>query len=153
MNQHENVIGELNRFLRGRYMGMLQYEHLIEKAKAERMDERLLDMLERFREHARLGAERISQRIKQLGGEPVDGIGIMGHVQDWMQKLRGYPETPEGILRDAFMGENKYGIKMSHLMVAGELDPESKKIVDTILEEDQKRADQIKQCLGQGELV
>lgn len=135
----QQVIAELNRFLRGRYMGLHQYEQLILHAK----DEQLKEMLQKFQKHAKLGAKKVADRIKQLGGEPVDGVGILGEIRLWMSKFNGYPTNTADILQDAYTGENKYGIHMSHEMVAGDLDEESTKLIDEILEEDQKRVDQI----------
>jgi bacterioferritin len=144
---NEKVIAELNRFLRGRYMGIHQYAELVKHAR----DPRLKDLLRRFRDHAEKGAEMVAERIRQLGGEAVDGVGVMGEVQLWMQKLKGYPEQTEHILRDALKGENRYGIRLSHEMVAGDLDEESKQLIDTILEEDQKRADELHRWLAGSE--
>jgi len=108
--QKRRVIDELNGFLKGRFMGIRQYERLIERAN----DPELKDMLRRFRDHAELGAEKIARRIRELGGEPVDGPGLMGEMQLWMQKFGDAPEDVRDILRDALVGENKYGIRFSH---------------------------------------
>lgn len=140
----QRVIDELNGFLKGRYMGIHQYGRLIERAR----DPALKEMLERFREHAELGAQNIARRIRQLGGEPVDGPGMLGELQLWMQKFGDAPEDARDILHDALVGENKYGIHVSREMVAGDLDEESKRVVDTVLEEDQKRVDQLREALG-----
>jgi len=78
---------------------------------------------------------------------PADGPGLMGEMQLWMQKFGDAPEDVRDILRDALVGENKYGIRFSHKMVAGELDRESKNVVDTVLEEDQKRVDELRRKL------
>jgi len=142
-DKKEKVIGELNRFLRGRYMGLHQYEQLIRHCKHPRLKE----MLQKFQKSAKLETERIVERIKQLGGEPVDGVGILGEIRLWMDKLKGRPENTIEILHDAYVGENKYGVHMSHEMIAGDIDEESKRLIDRILEEDQKRADEIKKWL------
>lgn len=139
----QKVIDELNRFLRGRYMGLHQYEQLILRAK----NPHLKEMLQKFQKHAKLGAKMVADRIRQLGGEPVDGVGILGEIRIWMEKFQVSPDRAIDILHDAYIGENKYGIHMSHEMVAGDIDEESKRIIDQILEEDQKRADQIKRWL------
>ena len=120
-------------------MGIQQYEQLIHHAK----DQQLKEMLQKFQKHAKLGAQKVADRIKQLGGDPVDGVGILGEIRLWMSKFKGYPTNTADILQDAYIGENKYGIHMSHDMVAGDLDEESTKLVDEILEEDQKRVDQM----------
>jgi hypothetical protein len=84
-----------------------------------------------------------------LGGKAVDGAGLIGEVQEWLQRFKESPQDPKEILHDALVGENKYGIHFSHKMVAGELDEESAKIVDTVLEEDQRRVDELKKLLRQ----
>ncbi|MBR8660951.1 ferritin-like domain-containing protein [Brevibacillus sp. NL20B1] len=141
--QRQRVIRELNRFLQGRYMGIHQYEYLISHAKEPKVRE----LLQEFQQHAKLGAQKIAKRIQDLGGQAVDGVGVMGELREWMQTFREPPQNSRDILHDALLGENKYGIHFSHRMVAGDLDEESKRIVDTVLEEDQKRVDQLKKQL------
>jgi len=153
MNEHmdeqkkRRVIKELNRFLKGRYMGIHQYEHLISRAK----DPQVKDLLQKLQQHAKMGAQKIAERIQDLGGEAADGAGVMGEIREWLQKLRDRPEDARDILHDALVGENKYGIHFSHKMVAGELDEESAKLVDMVLEEDQKRVDLLKKYLREAE--
>ena len=143
--RRKRIIKELNGFLKGRYMGIHQYEYLISHVK----DPQVKDLLQKLQQHAKLGAQKIAERIQDLGGEAVDGSGVLGEIREWMQKLRGRPEDSRDILQDALVGENKYGIHFSHKMVAGDLDEESAKLVDMVLEEDQKRVDQLKKYLQQ----
>lgn len=139
----QRVIDELNVFLKGRYMGIHQYERLIEHAK----DSRLKSLLQDFQEQSKLEAQKVARRIQDLGGVPVDGVGMMGELREWMQRLKKQPDQIEEILRDAFIGERKYGVHFSHEMVAGDIDEESVKLIDNILENDQKRADQLQHYL------
>ncbi|CAM3486813.1 DUF2383 domain-containing protein [Marinicrinis lubricantis] len=143
MHDKQHVIKELNKFLRGRYMGVHQYEQLIQHAQNPLLKEKL----QQFQEHAKLGAQKVAKRIEQLGGTPTDDVGVMGKIQIWLKSIKGYPEQTDEILHDALVGENKYGIHLSHEMVAGELDEESTKLIDSLLEEDQKRVDQIRQWI------
>ena len=145
--KRRRVINELNRFLKGRYMGIHQYEHLISRAR----DPQVKDLLQQLQQHAKLGAQKIAERIQDLGGEAADGAGVMGEIREWLQKLRDRPEDTRDILHDALVGENKYGIHFSHKMVAGELDEESAKLVDMVLEEDQRRVDLLKKYLREAE--
>lgn len=149
MDQKETqrVIEELNGFLKGRYMGIHQYERLILHTE----DPQVKEMLQNFQEHAKLGAQKIARRIQDLGGEAVDSAGVIGELRQWMQRFEKPPASTHDILHDAMIGENKYGIHFSHQMVAGDLDEESVKIVDTVLEEDQKRVDQLKAWLQSNE--
>lgn len=144
MEQKQKVIDELNRFLKGRYMGMEQYEQLMKQTK----DMQLKQMLQKFHDQTKQEANQVAQRIIQLGGKPVQGIGLIGELREWMKKLKTNAKPSEEILHDAFKGENKYGIHYSHHMVAGDLDEQSKQLIDRILEQDQQRADQIKSWLS-----
>jgi bacterioferritin len=148
MHKKEQVIEELNRFLQGRYMGIRQYQHLIDHAR----DPEIKELLRTFQSHARRGAELVAERIRQLGGRPAEELGIMGKVREWMSQWKDYPEDTREVLRNALAGENKYGVHFSHNMVAGELDEESAKLIDRILEEDQQRADRIKDILQKNEV-
>lgn len=145
--QKQQVIRELNRFLKGRYMGIHQYEQLIARAQ----EPELKDLLQRMQQHAKLGAQKIAERIQDLGGVPVDGVGVLGAMREWIQSFQKEPREARDILRDALVGENKYGIHFSHEMVAGDLDEESVRIVDMVLEEDKKRVEQLKQWLNRFE--
>jgi bacterioferritin len=143
MDENERVVAELNRFLQGRYMGIRQYQHLIDHAR----DGEIKELLRTFQAHAARGAEMVAERIRRLGGKPADELSIMGKLRDWMAQWKHYPEETEDVLRDALAGENKYGIRFSHAMVAGDLDEESARLIDRILEEDQRRVDRIRAVL------
>jgi len=63
----------------------------------------------------------------------VDGPGFMGSMAEVMNKFKGTSDDTEFILKDAAESENK-GIKMAEELVRGDLDDESRKVVEKILD-------------------
>ncbi len=143
----QKTIKHLNEFLEGRYMGIRQYEHLIHQAS----DESLKDFLQRLQASTKQQAARIAMRIQDLGGEASNDISIAARIQEWMSQLQREPRTAEEILLHAYKGEDKYGIRVSHDIVEGELDAASARLIDDILDEDHRHVEQIRERLAKGE--
>ncbi|WP_309122633.1 ferritin-like domain-containing protein [Paenibacillus sp.] len=141
------TIKHLNEFLQGRYMGIRQYEHLIHQAS----DEALKDFLQHLQASTKDQAARVAKRIQDLGGQAANDVSIAGRVEEWMSQLRREPRTTEEILSQAYKGEHKYGIHVSHDIVEGELDAASAKLIDEILDEDHRHVEQIQERLGKRE--
>lgn len=132
MDGQEVAIRELNAFLKGRYMGIKQLENLIQNIQDEAIKERLQEIQQIHKNQA----IRLAERIQNLGGRPVDGIGIKGTLQEWMGRLRGYPQGKRGIIELAKKGEDFYSLEISEEIVRGDLDPESRALIEEILDED-----------------
>ncbi|HZG78555.1 MAG TPA: ferritin-like domain-containing protein [Paenibacillus sp.] len=143
----QKTIKHLNEFLEGRYMGIRQYEHLIHQAS----DETLKDFLQRLQAATKQQAARVAMRIQDLGGQASNDVGVAARVQEWMSQLQREPRTVEEILQHAYKGETKYGIRVSHDIVKGELDAASARLIDDILDEDRKHAEQIRERLSKRE--
>lgn len=125
------TVNELNAVLKGEYMAIHAYEQFLQKTQDSTVQQALKKIQE---EHKRHAAE-ISERIDTLGGEPVDGTGIMSEV---MLKLKGMGEKETtAILKDAFAGEQQ-GIEMSQEMVKGDLDEQSMSLIQNILQQDKE---------------
>ncbi|EDL66338.1 ferritin-like domain-containing protein [Bacillus sp. SG-1] len=129
----ESVIKTLNEFLRGQYMGIHAYEHLIEKIDDSGLKQRFQEIQQNHKQHAMMVAER----IQKLNGTPVDDEGTIGKVQGYIGEFM-IPDDKEGILQSALKGESYYGIEISEEMVKGDLDPESRQIIEKILDEDRE---------------
>lgn len=142
MNQNEVVIKELNAFLKGEYMAIHSYEHYIQKATDPNLKSELQRIQQEHKEHAATTAER----IQNLGGKAVDDNGMMLSIREGMLKLKGIPETTEDIIKSAIDGQEK-GIIMTEKIVRGDLDEESRKIVEANLNEDREHIDQLNKLL------
>ena len=127
-----DVINELNAFLKGQYMGIHAYENLIQNEKDERIKNELQNIQKSHKEHA----AKVAERIQNLGGRPVDDEGLLGSIQESIVRHMGTPRDTRGILETALKGEDHYGIKMSEEIVKGDLDQESNTLIHQILDED-----------------
>lgn len=138
------VIKELNAFLKGQYMGIHAYENYIDKVNDPHIKEELQKIQQDHKNHA----IKVSERIQNLGGKPVDDVGFMGSIQEVMSKMKGFPDTTEGILKGAIKGEGYYGIQMSEEIVKGDLDPESHIIIKEILNIDRNHVQHMESLLA-----
>jgi len=145
MDGQEVAIRELNAFLKGRYMGIKQLENLIQNTQ----DEAIKEQLQEIQQIHKNQATRLAERIQNLGGRPVDGIGIKGTLQEWMGRLKGYPQDKRGIIELAKKGEDFYSLEISEEIVRGDLDPESRALIEEILDEDRLIVTRLERLLDQ----
>ena len=80
---------------------------------------------------------KVAERIQNLGGTPVDDEGFVGSVQGFLGQFK-IPDTTEEIIKSASEGEDYYGINISEEIVKGDLDPESRKLIEAILDKDRE---------------
>jgi bacterioferritin len=132
----EDVIKELNAFLKGQYMGIHAYEHLIQNLE----DPELKKQFQEIQQSHKFHAQQVAERIQNLGGVPVNNEGVKGKIQGFMGQLTA-PHATEEIVQRALMGEDDYGIHLSREIVKGDLDQESQQLIDEILDEDQKHVE------------
>lgn len=128
-----DVIKELNTFLEGNYMAVHAYERYIQHIDDLEIKQLLQQIQQDHKQHAILVAER----IQNLDGVPVEDVGLMGNVAEFLNKIKGSTTDPNTILKDALLGEQR-GIKKSKEILNGDLEPVSLELVKAILEHDQK---------------
>ena len=139
-----DVIKELNTFLKGNFMAVHAYERYIQHIDDSDIKQLLQKIQQDHKQHAIL----ITERIQNLDGTPVDDVGMMGSVAELMNKIKGSTTDPNAILKDALLGEHR-GIEKSKEILNGDLDPESLDLVKGILNHDQKHVDLLDELLVQ----
>ncbi|WP_235907322.1 DUF2383 domain-containing protein [Niallia circulans] len=139
----DQSIKTLNKFLQGQYMGIHSYEHFIQNLEDMSLKNSFTDILT---DHTN-NAHRISERISQLGGEPVDSEGIIGKAESILGNIFDPDKGDEVIIKHAIKGENLYGIKMSEQLVRDKLDDESMNLVHQILNNDREHVDLLKSLI------
>ncbi|MBS4207518.1 DUF2383 domain-containing protein [Bacillus sp. FJAT-50079] len=139
-----DIIKELNTFLEGNYMAIHAYEKYIHQVNDSDIKQTLQNIQQNHKRHAAM----IAERIQNLNGIPVDGVGIKGTMAVLVNKLKGSSNDPTFILRDALEGENK-GIEISKKLVDGDLDPESLALVQKVLTYDQKHIKLLDELIAQ----
>lgn len=130
------VIKELNTFLEGNFMAIHAYDNYIHHID----DIEIKQVLQKIQQDHKQHAKVITKRIQNLGGTPVDDVGMMGHVAEFINKIKGPTKDLAPILKDALVGEHR-GIEKSKKLLDGDLDPESLKLVKSILDVDQKHVE------------
>ena len=133
----------MNKFLKGIYMGIHQFEHFINKLQGSSLKHSFMSIQKDFKHHAIL----ISERIQNLGGTPVSNEGIIGKAAADISGIFEHLHTEQEIIKHAIKGENLYGIKMSEDLVRDQLDKDSLQLVHKILEKDREHVDYLKSLL------
>lgn len=128
-----DVVKTLNNFLKGQYMGIHAYEHHIQKLK----DPYLKNEFQRIQQDHKNHALKVAERIQNLGGTPVDDEGLIGSVQGFMGQFM-IPDNSAGIIESVLKGEDYYGIQISEEIVKGDLEPESRQLIEEILDKDRE---------------
>lgn len=127
------VVKELNAFLKGQYMGIHAYEHYIQKT----TDPDIKKLFQYIQQDHKQHAQQVAERIQNLGGTPVDDEGFVGSIQNFFSQFT-IPDTITGMLEGAIKGEGYYGIQVSEEIVKGDLDPESRQLIEGILDKDRE---------------
>lgn len=84
MDKNDELIKELNKFLRGIHMGADSFRVYQEKAKKQEVKNELRNIMFIFREQD----EKVSSYIKKLGGEPSTSLGVAGGMASMVEKLK-----------------------------------------------------------------
>lgn len=132
-------IKELNTFLKGEHMGIDAYEKFINKVDDENIKNQLQDIQKDHRKHA----EKIAERIQDLGGKAKNGVGLTGKIAEAASNIKNIGKKDDiSILKQAYDGED-LGIKMATEVVKGDLDNDSAKLIRDILSEDRNHLDKL----------
>ncbi|WP_078379973.1 ferritin-like domain-containing protein [Sutcliffiella halmapala] len=138
----DQQIKELNAFLEGEFMGIHAYEHYIQNTQ----DQAVKKDLQTIQQNHKMHAIFVAEQIQNLGGTAVDDVGIVGSFQERVAQVKGYPKETHDIIKGAIRGE-EFGTDMMAKMVKGDLDQESKSIVQSILAEHQQHIELLRKHL------
>jgi bacterioferritin len=139
---NETVIEELNTVLRGSFMGVRSLEHYIQKVD----DNELKKKFQSMQQDIKLNTQIIAERIQNLGGVPADDEGVTGSMHSFMHKIT-LPNDTEKIIEDALEGFDKYGVQYSEEVVKGDLDPESRQLIEDVIDTNRRHVEQLRQLL------
>lgn len=134
MNNH--VTKELNTFLKGNLMAIHAYDKYIHRLEDTQIKQAFQEIQQDHKQHAAI----IAERIQNLGGIPVNDVGVMGNAAEFMNTIKKPSSDTDHILQDALVGEHR-GIEKSKELLDGELDAESLSLVENILSIDQQHVD------------
>ncbi|MFT4413682.1 DUF892 family protein [Fredinandcohnia humi] len=139
---NEVVIEELNTLLRGTYMGIRSFEHYIQKAE----NDELKKTFQAMQQETKQNAQKLAERIQNLGGVPADDEGVSGSMHAFMHKMM-LSDDIEKMVNDAIHGLDNYGVHYSEELVKGDLDPESKQIAHEVIDTSRKQLQKLRNIL------
>ncbi|WP_318503140.1 DUF2383 domain-containing protein [Bacillus sp. T3] len=140
--QNEIIVEELNTLLRGTYMGVRALEHHIHQL--DNAD--LRQYFQSIQQEAKQNASKLAERIQNLGGMPADDEGISGSMHSFMHKVM-LPHDNRKIIEDALKGMDNYGVDYSEELVRGDLDAESKRIVEDVINTNRRHVEKLRELL------
>jgi len=139
---NEAIIEELNTILRGTYMGIRSMEHYIQSTD----DLSVKSTFQSMQQEIKQNAQALAARIQNLGGVPADDEGLSGSFHSFMHKVM-LPNSSEAMIKDAIKGNENYGVEYSEEVVKGDLDIESKRIVENIIDTNRRHVSLLKEIV------
>lgn len=136
--KNETIIEELNTLLRGTYMGIRSFEHYIQKAE----DDKLKRLFQSMQQEVKLNAQKLAERIQNLGGVPADDEGFSGSMHSFMHKVM-LPDDKNEMIEDALKGLGQYGVQYSEELVRGDLDPISRQLAEEVIDTSRRQIEQL----------
>lgn len=127
----KKTIDALNNLLQGENMAVDAFNIYISKVRDEDLKNTFQEIQNQHRENMSI----LSNYIQDLGYEPKEKLGFKGAMADFMINLNLTGKDDAYTLRKAIEGEDK-GINMGEDISNGNLDDESKRVVNQILEDD-----------------
>lgn len=137
-------INELNSLLKGENMAV----DSIEKVIAHVDDDNIKNELQKIQQNHKQHTALLADRIQDLGGTPAKGVGLGGKAAEMMSVVKDIGKTGTAShIKEILDGENK-GIQMSAELVKGDLDSDSAKLVNSILDEDRNNVNMLQGILN-----
>ncbi len=128
----DRTVEVLNNLLQGENMAVDSLNTFINKVGDENIKRTLQEVQSQHRENMSV----LAKRIQDLGYEPREKLGLKGAMADLMINMDLIGEGGIAILNKVIEGENKGISRMADEISRSNLDSESKKIANQVLEED-----------------
>lgn len=81
---NNDIVSEMNKFLKGIYMGLSTFKEYYDKAHAMPLKKDIESIIESFKRHE----EAVIRKIQELGGDATDSIGIVGAMGELVEKVK-----------------------------------------------------------------
>lgn len=110
---NDEVLKEMNKFLKGIHMGGSTFKDYIERTECKKLKDALVEITETFKRHE----EAITHRIEQLGGNADDTLGLMGMISEIFQKIKLLSANNDCEILDSAKEAMKIGIKNANKFI------------------------------------
>ena len=123
------AVNELNAILKGEHMAIESYDKYIHAVEDDYVRNEFHKILDDHKMHANL----LENRIKELGGEPKEKLGLVGIMANAKIAVQTMGDKKAiDLVKQAYDGEDK-GIAMVEEIIKGDLDEKSSKLMNDIL--------------------
>lgn len=123
-------------------MGIRSFEHYIQKAE----DNEIRSVFQSMQQEVKLNAQKLAERIQNLGGVPADDEGFSGSLHSFMHKAM-LPDDTQEMIEDAVKGLDQYGVHYSEELIRGDLDPESRQLAEEVIDTSRRQVQQLQHLL------
>ena len=138
--ENESTVNALNQLIQGEHMAVEAYNIYISKLNDE-------DTRNKFNELQNIHRNNIANLasfIQSYGGQPKENIGFKGTIADMKLNMElGNHSNNINIIDNAIKGMTN-GINMAEKVLRGNLDDQSRKLTEEILDKDRKAIDELK---------
>ncbi|MGB7605928.1 MAG: DUF2383 domain-containing protein [Lutisporaceae bacterium] len=125
---NDKDIKALNTALKGEHIAIESFDHYIGDAKDEATKKNLMDIQQQHQFHA----IQLSERIQQLGGNPVNTSGVTGIIAEIKHKVTPEKYIDNNIIKTAVQGE-EMGIQAYGEIMANLSDASNQKLAEEML--------------------
>lgn len=139
---NNNDIKELNTALKGEHMAIESFDYYIQDAKDEDTKKSLMDMQQQHQFHAM----QLSERIEQLGGNPVNTSGMIGVMAEIKNKVTPKKYVDNNMIKSAVQGE-EMGIQAYGEIMANLSDASNQKLTEEMLIESVRIVEKLNQMI------
>jgi uncharacterized protein (TIGR02284 family) len=141
---HNTSIQELNALLKGEHMAIHGYEKYMENIN----DPNIKSQFQKIQIDHKQHAIRLAERIQNLGGHPCSDIGVAGEIGQLMSSVKSFMNKDnQSIVNQAYTGE-KNGIEVADELVKGDLDDQSRTLVNDILDVDRSHLSTLNELIN-----
>ncbi|MGI6538407.1 MAG: ferritin-like domain-containing protein [Caldicoprobacterales bacterium] len=137
----EPNVKTLNELLRGEHMAIHSYECVMPSL-TEDTRKQIDSILQDHKNHA----AELADRITSLGGIPEESTGMAGMMSRAKLKIESKLQDKKSILKELYDGENK-GIALVEQIIKGDLDSDSREMVDKILRTDKEHLKKLERMI------
>ena len=123
-----NDIKELNTALKGEHMAIESFDYYIQDSKDESTKKSLMDIQQQHQFHAM----QLSERIEQLGGNPINTSGMIGVMSEIKNKLTPKKYVDNNMIKSAVQGE-EMGIQAYGEIMANLSDSSNQRLTEEML--------------------
>jgi rubrerythrin len=139
---NNNDIKELNTALKGEHMAIESFDYYIQDAKDEDTKKKLMDMQQQHQFHA----IQLSERIQQLGGNPINSSGITGVMAEIKNKVTPKKYVDNSMIKSIVQGE-ELGIQAYGEIMANLTDGANQKLAEEMLVESVRIVEKLNQMV------